>query len=185
MTDLISIIIIIALFAFQICAYLWYIKGMRRYEWVYCRVTVLMTRRMREAMQALGIEEWIIDKVHQYMSSQVIPPYIPCPEPPSETFRTFYNDPYTVKEVAYRLSPVGAPEEGEWYCSYSHPYMAWRVKEVDSKGNIVSKQFHDIRNNRVSDYTLEEPQDINKLAEYFITHDFYFLCEFDRRGWKN
>lgn len=58
--------------------------GLSRYEWLYFRVTSRMMQRMREAMTAVGIEEWKIYKAQEYMGTNIIPPYIPMPKPPAK-----------------------------------------------------------------------------------------------------
>ena len=68
--------------AFVLGATIGALWGLSRYEWLYCRVTSRMMQRMREAMTAVGIEEWKIYKAQEYMGTNIIPPYIPMPKPP-------------------------------------------------------------------------------------------------------
>ena len=97
MTDYTIPMIIGMTLAFTLGAGFGALWGLSRHEWLYCRVTAHLTRRMREAMKSLGIEEWQIDKAQEYIGSAVIPPHIPMPEPPVKEGRDFDKE-ITIKE---------------------------------------------------------------------------------------
>jgi len=169
MTDYTIPMIIGMTLAFTLGAVFGALWGLSRHEWLYCRVTAHLTRRMREAMKSLGIEEWQIDKALEYMGSAIIPPHIPMPKPQvKERFyglkegthfgcgkpqvkpeRDFGKEPYAMDEVVRRLSPHD-DRAGEWYCTSRQRKIAWRIDMVDAEGLIVRKLVHDMREHTIS-----------------------------------
>ena len=183
MTDYTIPMIIGMTLAFTLGAVFGALWGISRHEWLYCRITAYLTLRMREAMKSLGIEEWQIDKVHQYMGSLVIPPYIPMPEPPVKPQRDFDKEPYTMDEVVRRLSPHG-DQAGEWYCTSRQPKMAWRIDAVNEDGTIRRKLVHDMREHTISKTQCpQQPENIRTLAKNIIKYNFRFLADFDFKEW--
>ena len=183
MTDYTIPMIIGMTLAFTLGAGLGALWWLSRHEWLYCRVTAHLTWRMREAMKSLGIEEWQIDKVQEYMGSAIIPPHIPMPEPPAKEERDFDKEPYTMDEVVRRLSPHG-DRAGEWYCTSRQPRMAWRIDMVDAEGLIVRKLVHDMREHTISKAPETcKPETVEQLAKKIIDYNFRFLADFDRKEW--
>lgn len=157
--------------------------GLSQHEWVYCRVTAYMTHRVRKAMESLGIEEWVIDKVQEYMGSAIIPPHVPCPAPPAKPQRDLDKEPYMLDEVVYRLSPEDMKGNGEMYCADNCPYKAWRLEKVKSDGTIIQISEHDLRNHTIK--TIDDPyyKTIEAIADAIIKNYYCFLADFDRRKW--
>ena len=208
MTDYTIPMIIGMTLAFTLGAGFGGLWGLSRHEWLYCRVTAHLTRRMREAMRSLGIQEWQIDKVQEYMGSVVIPPHIPMPEPQVKAAsereqcqtclsiaeceqarpqvkpeRDFDREPYTMDEVVRRLSPHG-DRAGEWYCTSRQPRIAWRIDMVDAEGLIVRKAVHDMREHTVSKAPeIYKPETVEQLARKIIDYNFRFLEDFDFKEW--
>ena len=208
MTDYTIPMIIGMTLAFTLGAGFGALWGLSRHEWLYCRVTAHLTWRMREAMKSLGIQEWQIDKAQEYMGSAIIPPHIPMPEPQVKAAsereqcqtclsiaereqarpqvkpgRDFDREPYTMDEVVRRLSPQG-DRAGEWYCTSRQRRIAWRIDMVDTKGLIVRKLVHDMREHTISKAPETcKPETVEQLAKKIIDYNFRFLADFDRKEW--
>ena len=207
MTDYTIPMIIGMTLAFTLGAGFGALWGLSRHEWLYCRVTAHLTRRMREAMKSLGIDEWKIDKAQEYMGSVVIPPHIPMPpqvkaasereqsearfqnaereqaRPQVKPGRDFDKEPYTMDEVVRRLSPHD-DRGGEWYCTSRQPKLAWRLDMVDAEGLIVRKLVHDMREHTITKAPeIYKPETVEQLAKKIIDYNFRFLADFDRKEW--
>ena len=184
MTDYTIPMIIGTILAFALGAGFGALWGLSRHEWLYCRVTAHLTWRMREAMKSLGIDEWKIDKVQEYMGSVIIPPYIPMPKPPKQEERDFDKEPYTMEEVLHRLSPQGDCA-GEWYCTSRQRKIAWRIDCVNEDGTIRRKLVHDMREHTISKAPeIYKPETVEQLAKKIIDYNFRFLADFDFKEWE-